>query len=236
MKSLKSFIIQQLSQIDYDDVLITETSDAVVLTTSVNFKYVHVTVHKGNANAGWTRKNSSKNAYSMNFEITQMDNDKLSINVYSQGLLAQCILVCKNEYWDWEIPNPCWELTYPFINFTNSLNRRNTLTEFIAEWVVVIKNCLNAELTTSTKDETTYDSEPPNGTVPEGDLILTIREDTWKELSKTRYLKLPSGIVKIDKTMLGKQVVLRDKEPGVFYPLNIEDFNIIKEEIKHESK
>lgn len=230
MKSLKSFIIQQLSQIDYDDVLITETSDAVVLTTPVEFKYVHVTVHKGNANAGWTKKNSSKNAYSMNFEITQIDSDRLSINIYSQGLLAQCTLMYKNEYWNWEISNPCWELAYPFINFTNSLNKKNTLTEFIAGWVIMIKNCLNNELTTFDNDETTYDSEPPNGPMPEGDLILTIREDTWKELSKTRYLKLPSGIVKIDKTMLGKQVVLRDKEPGVFYPLNIEDFNVIKEE------
>ena len=236
MKSLKSFIVQQLSQINYDDVLITETSNSVVLTTSVTFKYVHVTVHKGNANAGWTKKNSSKNAYSMNFEITQMSNDKLFINVYSQGLLAQCTLIYKNEYWNWEIPNFCGELTYPFINFTNSLNKKNTLTEFIAGWVIMIQSCLNNELTTFANDETTYDSEPPNGAVPEGDLILTIREDTWKELSKTRYLKLPSGIVKIDKTMLGKQVVLRDKESGVFYPLKVEDFIDIKEEIKHESK
>jgi hypothetical protein len=89
----------------------------------------------------------------------------------------------------------------------------------------MIKKCLNDELH-EYEDDSTYDSEPEyKDTAPDGDLILTIREDTWQILRKKFQIRLSDGILlPITKDMFGKKVVRKDSKPEVLFPLNESDF------------
>lgn len=222
-----------LQSVNSNIVDVEETTASIIIHTSIHFDHVHITVNKQNACAGWTVRNSAKHDYILSFKITPISDTQLSIDAYSYGVVANCIL--HGEYVDgtliWKYDNyndtdsSFNSASYPYIDFTESVNKRNQFTEFIAHTINIIKDCLNNELY-DYEDITTYDNEPSNSTKElKEDLILTIRDDTWNILRKKGCIKLPNNqLLQIDKSMIGKKIVRKDSDPNVFYPLHEEDF------------
>ena len=105
------------------------------------------------------------------------------------------------------------------------MNKQNQFTEFIAYYIDLIRKCLNDELH-EYQDNTAYDSDSfDSDKDPEGDLILTIKECTWNILRKKARILLSNGnTIEINKSMVGKKIVRKDSNTGVFFPLNEEDF------------
>ena len=230
MNTLKNDIILRLEQIkrEASDIEITETSDAVMLSTYIHFDYIEVTVKKNNAVAGWVKKNGSKNDYRINFEIVLLSDTRVDVNVYTYGLFAQTTFMFQNEVWRFHRPDRQAEYreeaAYPCINFLNSLNQSNQFTSFVADWLETIRGCLNGDTEAFDIDCTTYDNEPPCGKAPEGDLVITINEKNINTLAKSRNLKVGEKVVKINRSMIGKKIVLKDDHYGAFFPLNDDDF------------
>lgn len=217
-----------LKECGCNDIEITETSNAVMLSTYIHFDYIEVTVKKNNAVAGWVRKNGSKNDYRINFEIVFLSDEMVDINVYTYGLFAQTTFVLQDEEWNFHRPDRQVEYnekaTYPYINFLDSLNQSNQFTRFVAGWIETIRCCLNGDVDAFGVDNITYDSEPPCGKAPEGDLIITINENNVSTLAKSRSLKVGDKFITINRSMMGKKIVLRDDCYGAFSPLNNDDF------------
>lgn len=230
MNTLKSDILLRLERIksEASDIEVTETSDAIMLSTYIHFGYIEVTVKKNNAVAGWIKKNSSKNNYRINFEIVLLSDTRVDVNVYTYGLFAQTTFMLQNEVWRFYRPDRQAEYNeaaaYPYINFLNSLNQSNQFTNFVADWLENIRSCLNGDTEAFDNDSTTYDSEPPCGKVPEGDLVITINEKNINTLAKSRNLKVGEKVIKINRSMIGKKIVLKDDHYGAFFPLNDNDF------------
>lgn len=233
MNNLKEYLFNQLQMlIDSDVNSIEDNGNSITLITSIHFNSVHITVSKGKAVAGWTRKNTSKNDYSLAFQITPLNDEQINIEVFSYGLVANATLIGEMvdgvQIWKFDNFNNTdesfYNSSYPYIQFTASLNKQNQFTEFIAYVISQVKNCLNNEVVDYI-DETLYDTEPENSKVPEGDLILSIREDTWKDLSKRAMIKLSNDtLLPITKDLIGKKVVRKDSNPTIFYPLYEKEF------------
>ena len=94
----------------------------------------------------------------------------------------------------------------------------------IAYTIDIIKKCLNDEPLDYT-DDNDYNEVEYKNTVPDGDLILTIREDTWKILRKKAQIQLSNGTqIPITEKLIGKKIVRKDSDTTRFYPLNDDDF------------
>ena len=230
MNTLKNDILLRLERIksEASDIEITETSNAIMLSTYIHFDYIEVTVKKNNAVAGWVKKNGSKNDYRINFEIVLLSDTRVNVNVYTYGLFAQTTFMLQNEIWKFHRPDRQAEYNeaaaYPCINFLNSLNQSNQFTSFVADWLENIRSCLNGDTEAFDNDSTTYDNEPPCGKAPEGDLVIIINEKNINTLAKSRCLKIGEKVVKINHSMIGKKIVLKDDHYGAFFPLNDDDF------------
>lgn len=211
-----------------NDIEITETSNSVMLSTYIHFDYIEVTVKKNNAVAGWVRKNGSKNDYRINFEIVFLSDEMVDVNVYTYGLFAQTTFVLQDEIWEFHKPDRQEGYNgiaaYPYINFLDSLNQSNQFTKFVAGWIETIRCCLNGDVEAFGVDSTTYDSEPPCGKAPEGDLIITICDNNVSTLAKSRSLKVGEKVININRSMIGKKIVLKDDYYGAFIALNADDF------------
>lgn len=236
MNNLKSFLLNQLNNLadSYNDIeVIEDTGDSITLITSIHFDLVHITVNKGNAKTGWRKRNTTKNDYFISFKITPLNEEYINIEVFSQGIIANAMLqgTSNDGIMIWKFQNfnnteeSFYNSDYPYINFTESLNKQNQFTEFIANNICLIKDCLNNELF-QYEDFTIYDNEAKDSTEdPEGDLILTIREDTWNILRKKAFIALSDGTnLIIDKSMIGKKIIRKDSNPNIFYPVDEKDF------------
>lgn len=234
---LKDYILQQLALITehYEGNTIEENADgSITLITTVFFDRTYVTVKKPDGEAGWTKKVDHQNGYSVSFQITPISDDQINIEVFSRGIIANAML--RSKYVDgeksWVFDNfnrtlDSWYASeYPYIQFTNSFNKSNTFTGFIAYYIDIIKKCLNDELH-DYEDDSSYDSESEyKDTAPEGDLILTINDKTYNTLKRLgKAVKLSDGtLLPITKDMFGKKVVRKDSKPEVLFPLNERDF------------
>jgi hypothetical protein len=234
---LKDYILQQLALITdhYEDNTIEENADgSITLIATVFFDRTYVTVKKPDGVAGWTKKVDHQNGYSVSFQIVPISDTQINIEVYTQGITANAMLYAKNKDGDkvWMFGNYNNVIEsfnyadYPYIQFTNSHNRSNPFTGFIAYYIGLIKKCLNDEFH-DYEDDSSYDSEPEyKDTAPEGDLILTINDKTYNTLKRLgKAIKLSDGtLLPITKDMFGKKVVRKDSKPEVLFPLNEDDF------------
>jgi hypothetical protein len=234
---LKDYILQQLALITdhYEDNTIEENADgSITLIATVFFDRTYVTVKKPDGVAGWTKKVDHQNGYSVSFQIVPISDTQINIEVYTQGITANAMLYAKNKDGDkvWMFGNYNNVIEsfnyadYPYIQFTNSHNRSNPFTGFIAYYIGLIKKCLNDEFH-DYEDDSSYDSEPEyKDTALEGDLILTINDKTYNTLKRLgKAIKLSDGtLLPITKDMFGKKVVRKDSKPEVLFPLNEDDF------------
>lgn len=229
------YLIKQLSQItDYykDTSIEVGAGDSVTLISSVHFDKAYITVDKGVGIAGWTKKHKYKNDYAVSFQITPISEEQINIEVFSRGIIANAMLWSRyidgEKSWVFDNFNrslDSWFIAeYPYIQFTNSFNKSNQFTGFIAYIIDIIKKCLNDEPLDYT-DDNDYNEVEYKNTAPDGDLILTIREDTWKILCKKAMIRLSDGTqIPITEKLIGKKIVRRDSDPTWFYPLNEDDF------------
>lgn len=229
------YLIKQLSQItDYykDTSIEVGVGDSITLISSVHFDKAYITVDKGVGIAGWTKKHEYKNDYAVSFQIIPISEEQINIEVFSRGIIANAML--RSKYIDgeksWVFDNfnrslDSWFVSeYPHIQFTNSFNKSNQFTGFIAYTIDIIKKCLNDEPLDYT-DDNDYNEVEYKNTVPDGDLILTIREDTWKILRRKAQIQLSNGTqIPITEKLIGKKIVRRDSDTTRFYPLNESDF------------
>lgn len=236
-RTLVDYLVKQLSQItDYykDTSIEVGAGDSITLISSVHFDKAYITVDKGVGIAGWTKKHEYKNDYAVSFQITPISDEQINIEVFSRGIIANAML--RSKYVDgeksWVFDNfnrtlDSWYASeYPYIQFTNSFNKSNTFTGFIAYYIGLIKKCLNDEFH-DYEDDSSYDSEPEyKDTAPEGDLILTINDKTYNTLKRLgKAIKLSDGtLLPVTKDMFGKKVVRKDSKPEVLFPLNESDF------------
>jgi hypothetical protein len=230
-------LFEQLSQLitmDNDIIDVEYVNESIIITSVLHLDHIHITVYKDGCCCGWNKKNTTKNDYTMTFEIAPISSNRIMIQAYWYGLVGQCYLYTNYNYdtYIWEYENTQIDYrydsdcsAYPYINFPQSVNRQNQFTKFICINFNNIKHCLNDELHLF-EDATSYDSEPPYNTADiEGDLILTIRDDTWNILRKKGCIKLSDeSLIAIDKSMIGKKLIRKDSDPNVFYPLHEEDF------------
>ena len=217
--------INKLKEDGYDGVEITETSDVVTLSTYIHYEYSEIKVKKKGAVAGWVRRNSSKNDHKINFELYPISDTRIDVNVYYHGLFAQTTFVLQDNVWEFHKPT-YWSWVYeayPYINFLDSLNQSNQLTDFIACWIDTLRACLNDSMEDVT-DLTVYDNEPPCGETPKGDMIITLTEKNINAIAKFRKLKIGEEIVDINRSMVGKKIIFKDFSDGMFRPLNDDDF------------
>lgn len=217
-------IINNFSDVEIKD-------DSILISTEIKFDYIDINVKKCDGVAGWKKKNKCKNGYSIVFKITPISNSLIEIEVFSYGLLAEVLLTYINNKWTF-INNDneseyVQENAYLSINFTNSLNSHNQLTDFIVQFVYDIMHCLNMDKS-DTVDSTVYDSDSFDKPEIEGDLLITINEHNIDVLQHRGLIRLSkTTAVKIDKTMIGKKIIMKDNERGCFYPLDINDFTYI---------
>lgn len=236
---LKDYILQQLALITeyYEGNTVEENADgSITLITTVFFDRTYVTVKKSDGEAGWTKKVDHQNGYSVSFQITPISDDQINIEVFSRGIIANAML--RSRYIDgeksWVFDNfnrslDSWYASeYPYIQFTNSFNKSNQFTGFIAYTIDIIKKCLNDEPLDYT-DDNDYNEVEYKNTAPDGDLILTIREDTWRILRKKAQIQLSNGTqIPITEKLIGKKIIRRDSDTTRFYPLNEDDFKEYK--------
>ena len=217
-------IINNFSDVEIKD-------DSILISTEIKFDYIDINVKKCDGVAGWKKKNKCKNGYSIVFKITPISRSLIEIEAFSYGLLAEVLLTYINNKWTF-INNDneseySQENAYLSINFTNSLNLHNQLTDFIVQSVYDIMHCLNMDKA-DTVDSTVYDSDSFDKPEIEGDLLITINEHNIDVLQHRGLIRLSkTTAVKIDRTMFGKKIIMKDNERGCFYPLDINDFTYI---------
>lgn len=219
-------IINNFSDVEIKD-------DSILISTEIKFDYIDINVKKCDGVAGWKKKNKCKNGYSIVFKITPISRSLIEIEVFSYGLLAEVLLTYIDNKWTF-INNDneseySQENAYLSINFTNSLNSHNQLTDFIVQSVYDIMHCLNMDKA-DTVDSTVYDSDSFDKPEIEGDLLITINEHNIDVLQHRGLIRLSkTTAVKIDRTMIGKKIIMKDNERGCFYPLDINDFTYISD-------
>lgn len=219
-------IINNFSDVEIKD-------DSILISTEIKFDYIDINVKKCDGVAGWKKKNKCKNGYSIVFKITPISHSLIEIEVFSYGLLAEVLLTYIDNKWTF-VNNDneseySQENAYLSINFVNSLSSHNQLTDFIVQNIYDILNCLNMNKA-ETIDNTAYASDLTDKPEIEGDLLITIYKHNIDVLRHRGLIKLSeTTAVKIDKTMIGKKIIMKDSERGCFYPLNINDFTYISD-------
>jgi hypothetical protein len=233
---LKDYILKQLSVLtEWNNCYVEEGADgAITLIVPMHLDNTYVTVNIDGAVAGWSKKRTNQNDYSISFHIMPISDMQINIEVYSRGIIAYAMLeqkcISNNPVWVFSNFNNTINAfnyaDYPYIQFTASYNESNQFTGFIAYYIGLIKKLINDEPYDFT-DNATYDSEPEyHNLAPDGDLIITISDKTFNMLKKLGYgIRLSDGtLLHITKSMLGKKIIRKDSEPTVFYPLNESDF------------